>query len=64
MVIHYNYSMESSREYVLGLAAGEKMCLSKTVWSGRKQDYASFCFFQFLEMVQLNYLKIMVGQGK
>ena len=64
-VIHYNYSMESSREYVLGLAAGEKnVSFEKLFEVAENRMHAIFLFLSVLEMVQLNYLKIMVGQGK
>ncbi|MCZ2444137.1 MAG: segregation/condensation protein A, partial [Flavobacteriales bacterium] len=64
-VIRYNYSMESSREYVLGLAAGEKnVSFEKLFEVAENRVHAIFLFLSVLEMVQLNYLKIMVGQGK
>lgn len=64
-VIRYNYSMESSREYVLGLAAGEKnVSFEKLFEVAENRMHAIFLFLSVLEMVQLNYLKIMVGQGK
>ncbi len=64
-VIRYNYSMESSREYVLGLASGEKnVSFEKLFEVAENRVHAIFLFLSILEMIQLNYLKIMVGQGK
>ncbi|MBK7098832.1 MAG: segregation/condensation protein A [Sphingobacteriales bacterium] len=64
-VIRYNYSMEASREYVLGMAAGEKnVSFEKLFELAENRVHAIFLFLSILEVVQLNYLNIMVGQGE
>lgn len=64
-VVRYNYNMESSREYVLGLAAREKnISFEKLFETAENRVHAIFLFLSVLEMVQLSYIKILVGQGK
>ena len=64
-VVRYNYTMEGSREYVVGMAAGEKtVSFEKLFDVAENRVHAIFLFLSVLELVQQNYMKIMVGEGK
>lgn len=64
-VVRYNYTMEASREYVTGLAAGEKtLSFEKLFEVAENRVHAIFLFLSILELVQLNYMKILSGEGK
>jgi segregation and condensation protein A len=64
-VVRYNYTMEASRNYLLDLAAQEKnVSFEKLFVVAENRVHAIFLFLALLELVQLNYLKIMIGAGK
>jgi segregation and condensation protein A len=65
VVYRYNYTMEESREYVM------KMSKEQTTMSFEKlfdvcQDrlHAIFFFLTILELIQQNYLGIIIGEGR
>jgi segregation and condensation protein A len=64
-VVRYNYTMEESREQMLNLAKSEKVLAFEKIFDAcvdRLQ--AIFTFLSLLELVQQNYLSIMIGEGK
>lgn len=64
-VVRYNYTMEESREYVLRAAEQEKiMSFEKVFEVCENRIHAIFLFLSLLELVQLNYLNIMIGEGR
>lgn len=64
-VVRYNYSMESSREYVTNMAASEKtLSFEKLFEVAENRVHAIFLFLSILELVQQNYMKIFTGDGK
>lgn len=64
-VVRYNYTMDASREYVVGMAAGEKtVSFEKLFDVAENRVHAIFLFLSILELVQQNYMKIMTGEGK
>ena len=64
-VVRYNYTMEESREYVLNTAEHEKvMSFEKVFQVCENRIHAIFLFLSLLELVQQNYLSIMIGEGR
>jgi segregation and condensation protein A len=64
-VVRYNYTMEESRERMLAMAQSEKVLSFEKIFDtcvDRLQ--AIFTFLSLLELVQQNYLSIMIGEGK
>ncbi len=64
-VVKYNYTMEQSRETLLGLAKKEKnLSFEKLFEVCEDRIQAIFFFLSLLEMVQQKFLKIMLGEGR
>jgi segregation and condensation protein A len=64
-VVKYNYTMEQSRETLLGLAKKEKnLSFEKLFEVCEDRIQAIFFFLSLLEMVQQKFLKIMIGEGR
>lgn len=64
-VVRYNYTMDASREYVVGMTAGEKtVAFEKLFEVAENRVHAIFLFLSVLELVQQNYMKIITGEGK
>lgn len=64
-VVRYDYSMEQSREFVFNLASKEKaVSFEKIFEECHDRIHAIFIFLSMLELIQLNYMSIMVGEGK
>ena len=64
-VVQYNYTMEESREQMLNLAREEKNVSFERIFERcENRVHAIFLFLSLLELVQLKFLKIMVGEGK
>jgi segregation and condensation protein A len=64
-VVRYNYTMEESREHVLNLASREKtVSFEKIFEKCNDRIQAIFLFLSMLELVQLHYMSIMVGEGR
>lgn len=64
-VIRYNYTMETSREQVIQMAEKEKnVSFEKLFEIAENRVQAIFMFLSVLELVQQNFLKIMIGEGK
>ncbi len=64
-VVPYNYTMESSREFLLGKAHKAKTLSFEKIFDDcENRVHAIFTFLSMLELVQGNFLKIVIGEGK
>lgn len=64
-VVGYNYTMEASRENLLTLTSREKTVSFDSIFeSCYDRIHAIFIFLSMLELVQLKYMNIMVGEGR
>jgi segregation and condensation protein A len=64
-VVKYNYTMEESREYALNIVQREKvMSFEKVFDVCEDRIHAIFIFLSVLELVQMKYMTIMVGEGR
>src|SRR4051812_41878847 len=64
-VVRYNYTMEQSREFVFNLASREKtVSFEKIFEKCSDRIHAIFLFLSMLELIQLHYMSILVGEGK
>lgn len=64
-VVQYNYTMETSRGQVIQLAQAEKnVSFEKLFEVAENRVQAIFMFLSVLELVQQNFLKIVIGEGK
>ncbi len=64
-VVRYNYTMETSRDYVTTLASTEKtVSFEKLFEVAENRVHAIFLFLSVLELVQQNFMKILTGEGK
>lgn len=64
-VTRYNYTMESSRDYMLERAQVQKtMSFEKVFDECENRVHAIFIFLSLLELVQQKFLKIMIGEGR
>jgi segregation and condensation protein A len=64
-VVRYNYTMELSREHIIGLAESSKvLSFEKLFEAAENRVHAIFLFLSVLELVQQNYIKILTGEGK
>lgn len=65
VVFQYNYTTESSREFILELSRHERTLAFERIFEQAKDRlHAIFLFLSILELIQQNFLKIMVGEGK
>ena len=65
VVYKYDYTMEGSREYMIDLARQEKTLAFEKIFDHcRDRVHAIFLFLGMLELVQMKYLGIMVGEGR
>jgi len=63
-VVQYNYTMEQSREYVLNTASREKtVSFEKIFEQCADKIHAIFIFLSMLELIQMNYMSIITGEG-
>ena len=64
-VVQYNYTMEQVREYMLQLCSEEKtVSFEKLFAVAEDRIHAIFIFLNLLELVQLHYLHLRVGEGR
>lgn len=64
-VVRYNYTMEGSREYMLSQVKKEKvMSFEKIFTICEDRIHAIFLFLSMLELVQMRYMSLMVGEGR
>lgn len=63
-VLQYNYTMEGSRDYMLGIVRREKvLSFGKLFDVCENRLHAIFLFLSMLELIQQNYMNIMIGEG-
>jgi segregation and condensation protein A len=64
-VVKYNYTMEDSRHYALEIVKKEKvMPFDKMFDVCKDRIHAIFIFLSVLELIQMKYMTIMVGEGR
>ncbi len=65
VVYRYNYTIEETRDYVLELTSREKtLSFEKMFDVCQDRLHAIFVFLTVLELVQLNYMSIIIGEGR
>jgi segregation and condensation protein A len=64
-VIRYNYTMEGSRKHILTVVREERtLSFDKLFEVCQDRLHAIFMFLSMLELVQLNYMNILIGEGR
>jgi segregation and condensation protein A len=64
-VVRYSHTMEETREFVLKLTQKEKTLSFEKVFNEcHDRIHAIFLFLSVLELIQLHYMSIMVGEGR
>ncbi len=64
-VVRYNYTMEQSREFVFRLASKEKtVSFEKIFEECYDRIHAIFLFLSMLELIQMHFMSILVGEGR
>ena len=64
-VVRYNYTMESSREYLLKtVQEGKTVAFEKVFDVCQDRVQALFIFLSILELAQQKYMKLLVGEGR
>jgi segregation and condensation protein A len=64
-VVQYNYTMEDSRTYILTVVQQEHtLSFEKIFDSCDSRLHAIFLFLSMLELVQQNYMNILIGEGR
>lgn len=64
-VVRYNYTIEQSREFVFNLASKEKtVSFEKIFEECNDRIHAIFLFLSLLELIQLHFMQIIVGEGR
>ncbi len=64
-VVKYEFTMEDSRDQMLSMAQKEKTLTFERIFDQcDNRIHAIFIFLSMLELVQLKFLKIIIGEGK
>lgn len=64
-VVQYNYTMEGSRKYMLNLCSTEKTLSFEKIFDVcEDRIHALFLFLNMLELVQQQYIGILIGEGR
>ena len=64
-VVQYNYTMEGSREYMLGLVKKERSLSFEKIFDVcENKIHAIFLFLNMLELIQGKYIFILTGEGR
>jgi segregation and condensation protein A len=64
-VVNYNYTMESSREFMLNIVEQQKsVSFEKLFEICENRIHAIFLFLSMLELIQQNYMMILSGEGR
>jgi segregation and condensation protein A len=64
-VVRYNYTMEETREQMMEFARQERVLSFEKIFDKCEERLqAIFTFLSLLELVQLNFLAIIIGEGK
>ena len=64
-VVRYNYDMEHTKTNLISLAQSARtLSFEKVFETVENRVHAIFMFLSMLELVQGNFLRIMIGEGK
>jgi segregation and condensation protein A len=64
-VVQYNYTMEDTRTHILAVVQQERtLSFEKIFDSCESRLHAIFLFLSMLELVQQNYMNILIGEGR
>ncbi|MGG9970457.1 segregation and condensation protein A [Ferruginibacter sp. SUN002] len=64
-VVQYNYTMEASREFMLDTCRKEKTVTFEKIFDiCEDRIHAIFLFLSLLELVQMKYMTLAVGEGR
>ncbi len=64
-VVRYNYTMEESRDYIYRLANKRKILPFEKIFEVcADRIHAIFLFLSMLELVQLHFMSLIVGEGR
>ncbi len=64
-VVQYNYTMEGSRKHILSFVRQERTLSFERLFAiCHDRLQAIFLFLSMLELVQLNYMNILIGEGR
>ncbi len=64
-VVQYNYTMEGSREFLLHLVQKERTISFEKIFEHcENRIHAIFLFLNMLELIQLKYFSILLGEGR
>ena len=64
-VVQYNYTMEDSRAHILAVVEQQRtLSFEKIFEICETRLHAIFMFLSMLELVQQNYMNIMIGEGR
>ena len=64
-VIQYNYTMEESRQYMLGVCREEKTVSFERIFDiCENRIHAIFLFLSLLELVQQKFMMLVTGEGR
>ena len=64
-VVQYNYTMEGSREFMLTLVQQQKHAAFEKIFDEcQDRIHAIFLFLSLLELVQQQYMKMIIGEGR
>jgi segregation and condensation protein A len=64
-VVQYNYTMEGTRAYMLDVCRTEKtLSFEKLFEVCEDRIHAIFLFLNMLEMVQMRYIGLLIGEGR
>lgn len=64
-VVQYNYTMEQSRQYMLDFISREKNVSFENIFEVcENRIHAIFLFLSLLELVQMKYMTILIGEGR
>ncbi len=64
-VVQYNYTMEQSRDHMLNVVQHEKILSFEKIFDVcENRIHAIFLFLSMLELIQLKYMTIIIGEGR
>jgi segregation and condensation protein A len=64
-VVQYNYTIENTRQQMIDLVSRERTVpFEKIIESCENRIHAIFLFLSILELIQLRYMNILIGEGR
>ncbi len=64
-VVQYNYTMEESRDYMLGAVQQQKIISFEKIFEVcENRIHAIFLFLSLLELIQQKFMTIIIGEGR